>query len=51
MKRKILVILITFINIFAFCGNVYLISKPKQVEVNNCKLKNNMFNEVYKWFH
>lgn len=43
MKRKILVILITFINIFAFCGNVYLISKPKQVEVNNCKLKNNMF--------
>ena len=42
MKRKILVILVTFVNIFALAGNIFLRLTPKPVEINNCKVKSGM---------
>ena len=42
MKRKILVILVTFVNIFALAGNIFLRLNPKPVEINNCKVKSGM---------
>ena len=40
--KKILVILVTFVNIFALAGNIFLRLTPKPVEINNCKVKSGM---------